>query len=85
MTQLQVQKSRKLYLEARQEFLSSDEKVIATPVVIGNGSHITGWILSRDGNVLPSSRSGSRVFKTLSAIVTLCSESGIDSFEVTVL
>lgn len=78
-----VQKSRRLYLEARQEFLDSKAEVVANPVCVG-GEAITGWTIARDGNVLPSSRSGSRVFKTLSAIVTLCAESGIDSFSVRV-
>jgi hypothetical protein len=82
MTQVQVQKSRKLYLESRQEFLSSEEKVIAKPVVIDNGSHITGWILSRGGNTLPSSRGGSRIFKTLKAVVSLCEEMSLDGFDV---
>lgn len=73
--------TRQTYIEARQAFLNSELKPVVTPVLAGNS--IAGWSIARDGNVLPSSRNDTRVFKTLNAVVILCEEHEIKSFEVT--
>lgn len=68
------------YEDLRADFFSCTEKVIATPVIAGN--YTAGWSVSRGGNVLPSARSGARLFKTLDAIAKVCQANEICSFEV---
>ena len=72
--------SRQSYIEARDAFLGSNSKPVAQPVLAGRSA--IGWSLHCDGNVLPSARNDTRVFKTLGAIVTFLAENNIKSFEV---
>lgn len=73
---------RAAYLAEVEKFSSSSDPVIVSPVRLG-GSDISGWTVSRGEITLSCARGGPKVFKSLSVIVSLCSDIGAGEFLVT--